>query len=688
MLGRSAALLALVIPLAAAASESRDTLLQHRAAALAVASLMTLAVATGVAVALRERRRSAALDRARAAADAERARLGAQLEHFTRHANDMIFVSDEELRLLDANDRASSALGYGRDELLRMSVRDVRDPETVSDLDEVVRREIEQHALLFETRYRRKDGSTFPVEVSVRVARVDGRRLFFGIARDLTERRRAEQALRESEAKFRATFEGAGVGIALLDADGRIREANPALRAITGSTEDALRGRELAEVAALEPETQRGLRSLLAGERDLLEVPCRCRRPDGTDVDVVLRARSERGASGRIERVVALVEDVSERRRLEAQLLLADRLASVGTLAAGVAHEINNPLAFVLANLDVSLEALRERGGPEEVLRALEDAREGGTRVSEIVRDLRTFARDRGGARARVDVRRTVQSSVNLALPEIRRRARLELDLAEVPPVLGAEHRLGQVFLNLLVNAAQAIPEGGVDRNRIRVATRAASDRVLVEVTDTGAGIPPEVLPRIFDPFFTTKPVGVGTGLGLAIVHTIVTDLGGEIRVRSAPGQGTTFEVELPAAPAPAGSRVAPPPEPAQVRIGRILIVDDEPLVARAVARVLSPPHEVIAAGSGADALARIAGGDRGFDLVLCDLMMPGMSGMDLHERLRTVAPELARRVVFLTGGAAHPDARAFLERARRPFVEKPFDPPALRRVVSSILAA
>jgi CheY-like chemotaxis protein len=386
--------------------------------------------------------------------------------------------------------------------------------------------------------------------------------------------------------------------------------------------------------------------------------------------------------------VVALVEDVSERRRLEAQLLLADRLASVGTLAAGVAHEINNPLAFVLANLDVSLEALRERGGPEEVLRALEDAREGGTRVSEIVRDLRTFARDRGGARARVDVRRTVQSSVNLALPEIRRRARLELDLAEVPPVLGAEHRLGQVFLNLLVNAAQAIPEGGVDRNRIRVATRAASDRVLVEVTDTGAGIPPEVLPRIFDPFFTTKPVGVGTGLGLAIVHTIVTDLGGEIRVRSAPGQGTTFEVELPAAPAPAGSRVAPPPEPAQVRIGRILIVDDEPLVARAVARVLSPPHEVIAAGSGADALARIAGGDRGFDLVLCDLMMPGMSGMDLHERLRTVAPELARRVVFLTGGAAHPDARAFLERARRPFVEKPFDPPALRRVVSSILAA
>jgi CheY-like chemotaxis protein len=211
---------------------------------------------------------------------------------------------------------------------------------------------------------------------------------------------------------------------------------------------------------------------------------------------------------------------------------------------------------------------------------------------------------------------------------------------------------------------------------------------VLVEVVDTGAGIPPELLPRIFDPFFTTKPVGVGTGLGLAIVHTIVTELGGEVRVRSLPGQGSTFEVDLPAARAPGGGDRRESVEPTQFRIGRILLVDDEPLVGRAVARVLSPPHEVILAESGPDALARIEGGDRAFDLVLCDLMMPGMSGMDLHDRLRSIAPELSRRVVFLTGGAANPEARAFLERSQRPFVEKPFDPPALRRVVSAILAA
>jgi PAS domain S-box-containing protein len=688
-LAARAALLGLLLaPAAAAAHESPGSLAQHRGAAAAVGALVTAALAAGAMAALRERHRSRAIDRARAEADAERVRLGAQLEAVTRQANDMIFVADESLRLLDANDRAASALGYEREELLGMSVRDLRDPGTAGDLDGMMRPELGQRALLFETRYRRKDGSTFPVELSVRVTPVGERRFLFAIARDLTERRRAEEALRESEAKFRATFESAGVGIALLDGEGRIREANRALRTVAGSTEEGLRGRALAELAALDPETQRAIGALLAGERDVLEAPCRWRRPDGSEVDAVLRARAGRGRSGSIERVVALVEDVTERKRYEAQLLLADRLASVGTLAAGVAHEINNPLAFVLANLDVSLEVLRERGGPEEVRRALEDAREGASRVREIVRDLRTFARDRGETRTRLDVRRTLRSSINLALPEIRRRARLEVDLAEVPPVLGAEHRLGQVFLNLLVNAAQAIPEGAAERQQIRVATREDAGRVLVEVTDTGAGIPTEILPRIFDPFFTTKPVGVGTGLGLAIVHAIVADLGGEVRVRSVPGQGSTFEVDLPASPDPAGVVRSPAVEPAQVRIGRILLVDDEPLVGRAVARVLSPPHEVVLAESGSDALARIERGDRAFDLVLCDLMMPGMSGMDLHERLRSVAPELLRRLVFLTGGASHPGARAFLERAQRPFVEKPFDPPVLRRVVSAILAA
>jgi two-component system cell cycle sensor histidine kinase/response regulator CckA len=673
-------LAAFLAPAAAAAQETPAAAAEHRIAAIVMGIVLAGAIVAGVAAAVRERRRSAT-------ADAERSLLKARLDFFSRHANDMVFVVDERMRILDANDRAVETLGYSRGELLALRVHDVRDPATASDVEARVSQEIAREALVFETRYRRKDGSLFPVEVSVRMSEVDGHRLFHGIVRDLTDRKRAEDALRASEAKFRAAFDGAGVGIVLLGPDGCVREANPAFRGIVGLADDALRGRELSELAASGGEARDALRALLSGERDAVETPCRLRRADGTLADVVLRARAARDAGSRTGLSVALVEDVSERKRLETQLLLADRLASVGTLAAGVAHEINNPLAFVLANLDVALEALRDRGAPDDLLRTLEDAREGGARVREIVRDLKTFSRDAGGGRAAVDVRRILRSSANLAMPEIRRRGRLELDLAEVPFVLGAEHRLGQVFLNLLINAAQALPPSSPERNRVRAATRLREDgRVVVEVADTGSGIPPEIVGRIFDPFFTTKPVGVGTGLGLAIAHTIVTDLGGEIGVRSEPGHGTTFEVSLPAAPDATATPVPMAPAPSQVRIGRILVVDDEPLVARAVVRVLSPPHEVVSAGSGAEALAHVERGDRSFDVVLCDLMMPEMTGMEVHERLRAISPDLARRVVFLPGGAASERAREFLGRSRQPCVEKPFDPVALRRLVTSML--
>jgi PAS domain S-box-containing protein len=677
---RAAIVAILLAPAAARAHDSDAALSLGEAEAILALGGLAVAMVMGGAVAIRERRRSDAAER-------ERARMRRHLDLVSRHANDMVFVTDAGAHIVDANDRAVATLGYTREELLALDVRALRDPETLGDFEEILRRQIEREALVFETRYRRKDGSVFPVEVSVRVSELGGQKVFVGIARDLTERKASEEALRASEAKFRAAFEGAGIGIVLIGPDGLIREANPAFRAIAGEPEEALRGRDLRELSA-GAGARRALDAVLGGARDSVEEPCHCRRRDGAQVDVVFRARAVRDGAGKLALVVALVQDVSEAKRLESQLFLADRLASVGTLAAGVAHEINNPLAFVLANLDVALEALRARGAPEDVLRALEDAREGGGRVREIVRDLKTFSRDVGGAPQRLDVCRILRSSVHLAMPEMRRRARVELDLGDVPAVLGAEHRLGQVFLNLLINAAQAIPEGVPERHRIRVAARGdAAGRAVIEISDTGVGIPPELLGRIFDPFFTTKPVGIGTGLGLAIGHAIVTELGGEIHVRSEPGKGTAFEVVLPAAPGGPGSQAPRVAAPAQVRLGRILVIDDEPLVGRAVVRVLSPPHEVVADGSARAALDRIEGGDRGFDVLLCDLMMPGMSGMELHERLRQIAPDLARRVVFLTGGASSDTVQRFLEETPQRFVEKPFDPGALRRLVTSLLA-
>jgi len=231
------------------------------------------------------------------------------------------------------------------------------------------------------------------------------------------------------------------------------------------------------------------------------------------------------------------------------------------------------------------------------------------------------------------------------------------------------------VFLNLIVNAAQAIQEGQVERNRIQLSTRLDGRKVIVEVTDTGSGMPPEVLRKLFTPFFTTKPVGTGTGLGLSICHRIVTGMGGQIAVESQLGQGTTFRVTLPVADLErsAPSRPVAPRLPDATRRGRILIVDDEAFVAKALGRTLSREHDVTLISRAAEALARIGGGER-FDIILCDLMMPEMTGMDLYAELAGSTPEQAERMIFMTGGAFTPTARAFLDRVPNQRIEKPFD--------------
>jgi CheY-like chemotaxis protein len=271
--------------------------------------------------------------------------------------------------------------------------------------------------------------------------------------------------------------------------------------------------------------------------------------------------------------------------------------------------------------------------------------------------------------------------------------------------VLGSRARLEQVFANLLVNAAQAIPEGSAAGNEVAVSVGTApSGEVVAEVRDTGAGMTPEVRARIFEPFFTTRPVGAGAGLGLAICHGIVADLGGRIEVESEPGQGTTVRVVLPpmapgaaaALPAvvaptgPAAPAPAPPPADAWAALppdGRVLLVDDDALIGKVVVRSLAGGPEVVALEDGREALRRLLAGER-FDVVLCDLMMPDFSGMDLHAALQAARPDLAAQVIFVTGGAFTPRARDFLASVRNECLKKPFEPAALRRLVARRLAA
>jgi CheY-like chemotaxis protein len=364
-----------------------------------------------------------------------------------------------------------------------------------------------------------------------------------------------------------------------------------------------------------------------------------------------------------------------------------------------VAHEINNPLAYVTGNLSYALEVLQplaeQRGGGEaaspvvepvtESIGVLRDALEGAERASQIVRDLKVFSRTDDERRAPVQLSKAIVGALKLAEPHIRYRARLVTRLADLPPVLANEARLAQVFLNLLVNAAQAIPEGQPDAHQITVETRLVPpDRVVAEVSDTGSGIPPDTLKRIFDPFFTTKPVGVGTGLGLAICHSTVAALGGEIEVRSKVGKGSTFRISLPitgatdVAESPAIAVRAP-------RRARILVVDDEPKVCTALERMLASEHDAVSETDPHQAVRRIRAGEH-FDLILSDLSMRQMSGIELLGTISSIAPELARRTLFVTGGALTPAAAAFLDERSDRVLEKPLTPEAVRSAVARAL--
>ncbi|MFY0564635.1 two-component regulator propeller domain-containing protein [Archangium lansingense] len=402
----------------------------------------------------------------------------------------------------------------------------------------------------------------------------------------------------------------------------------------------------------------------------------------------------------RTAELASLNEDLEDRlQELQAtreRLVHAEKMAAVGTLAAGVGHELNNPLAFVISNVHYVATEVRdmaargeERERWAEVEQAISEALQGTERMRRIIQDLKTFSRVEPERDQLVEVHAALDLALSIAAAEVRHRARVVKDYGPVPAVLGDETRLGQVFLNLLINAAQAIPEGQAGQHEIRVTTSQDEQGwVVVSVSDTGTGIPPEVLSRIFEPFFTTKPVGVGTGLGLSICHSYVQAMGGDIRVRSEVGRGTTFEVVLRSAleNSPVVSTGSATASERKGPRGRLLVIDDEPLLLAALSRTLAPEHEVAAFRGARPALERLRAGER-YSLILCDVMMPEMTGLELYETLVRELPGQAERVVFLTGGAFSEEARAFLATTQRPCLDKPFEPEALRARIHALLA-
>jgi two-component system, cell cycle sensor histidine kinase and response regulator CckA len=393
------------------------------------------------------------------------------------------------------------------------------------------------------------------------------------------------------------------------------------------------------------------------------------------------------------DRLCTVIEQIilsSERKRLAARAVELERIRSLGLLVAGVAHEINNPLTYVLGNLELA--AARQKNllaSPgnlsiaAKMFENIESARDGAERIAFIVRLLSTFVRGSGDDTHAVDVLRAIDAATRLAMQNIRTRARLRLELGMLPLVHANEARLAQVFLNLLMNAAQAIPEGAPDKHEIHVKASQEGSKVVIAIADTGCGIAPELTSRIFEPFYTTKPADQGTGLGLSISRDVIVSFGGTITVASELGRGATFRIELPVASdaavedlAAAHKSVSPAPCLEQ----RILVLDDEPLIGDFLVGALDG-HHVEVTTDGSEALKVVADGS--FDLVLCDLRMPRMSGIEFYGELRRRRPDLASCFVLMTGAAIDEELRVFLSGNAVPVLRKPFDMNELNQCVA-----
>lgn len=516
---------------------------------------------------------------------------------------------------------------------------------------------------------------------------------------------RMDQHIAERERWFSTTLRAIADGVVACDANQRVTFLNAAAERMLGVTEGKARGRLVGDLLAQGGE---GVPAVLQAleQRSPTELSFEAEQYSSGKALMLQGTAAPIIHSDRVLGAVLVLHDVTEQRRRDEQLALTDRLSSLGTLVASVAHEINNPLAYTIGNLGLAAADLEKLEGQvqgaqlrdalQRVIRGLRDAEEGAGRVANTVKELRAFGRMEERSQRAVDPRACVDWALRLTGNQLLHQARLLTSLREVPKVNANELKLSQVIVNLLTNAVQALT-GEREDNEVRVSTWTDEDgSAIIEVEDNGRGMTEEVSASVFEPFFTTKAAGHGTGLGLSICRNIVHGFGGQISVDSAPGNGSRFRVRLPAAsedlPSTVGSPASTPPPPGP-RAGitglmpKLLLIDDEPMIRSLVSRLLSGRFRVITAEGVRAALAALNQATD-FDAILCDLMMPGESGMDFFAVVRRLYPDLLPRVAFITGGAVTPDTSKFLETAARPVLNKPFNTQSLNAFVEQIAAA
>ncbi|MBV8756486.1 MAG: PAS domain S-box protein [Deltaproteobacteria bacterium] len=601
------------------------------------------------------------------------------------HSAEAIAMTNENWIVEYVSPAAERILGYPASEVIGTSSATRAHPDDAAHYEAPKIGETRLNV----ARVRHRDGRWLWIESSTTNLTHDPAvRAYVTNYRDITERYTAQEALRRSEESFRALFERSPVAT-FVHRDGNCIYANDAAAAMLGYDVAAqLVGRPVLDFVHPDERAWVRARQLDVAQHGQNEPhESHMVRRDGRVITI--NANGVRIDFDGSPCNVVFVRDVTERHEMFTRAAVADRMVTVGTLAAGVAHEINNPLAYVTSNLEILAHDVPKllageptRVSKHELTTLVHEAREGVDRVSAIVRELRALARPEDEPLGPVDVTQVLASAIKIANAEIRHRARIvERYGPALPHVQAHASRLAQVFINLLVNAAQAMPETRSPNNEIRLRADVDGERVVVEIEDTGAGIPASIIHRIFDPFFTTKAAGVGMGLGLAISQQIVTAMHGEISVTSTPGVGTTFRVVLPAA-ASRSRRTSPmPAQAAPAPGGRILLVDDEPSIGRVIALLLSDDHEVVTVTRAREALERISAGEE-FDVILCDLMMPEVSGIELYDMM---SPADRARIVFMTGGAFTQQAREFLASSNRPRLQKPFTEKDVRTAIERV---
>jgi len=599
-------------------------------------------------------------------------------------------------RLRINSKRWEELLGWPAEELTSRSALEFIHPQDIERTKAAAQQLRDGAGLVeFENRYRTRSGEYLWLQWNALPSPERG--YIFASVRDITQARTDRAGMEEKSRILEMTEEIAGVGFWRVDLTTGETTWTPRVYEIYGRDPNSPAPPVEEGIEGYHPEDRTLVAESVQGaveRQERFDFTARILRPDGEVRHVESSGVAEVDDGGEVVAIYGVMRDVTRQREMEAQLNHSERMASLGTLAAGVAHEINNPLTWLAGNLDLLREQLSQGGdeGPtpmSDLVDLTEAAITAGTRIRDIVRGLRDFSQESVG-RIPVRVADLVETATAMADAEIRHSAQLTVDVDPEATILCDQTQISQVLVNLLVNAAHAIPEGRASENRISIHVERRNERVIIKVGDTGAGIPEALRHRIFEPFFTTKAVGRGTGLGLSIVHGIVERHGGTISVESEPGVCTTFKISLPSAeqhevkaiPIPSSGdpepRVGRGEDPTPEKLPVLLVVDDEPTLLRLVSRAAAPFARVLTADSGVTAIKLLLE-QPDIEAVCCDLMMPDTSGVEVWNWIHDNRPELLPSVLLMTGGTFTPETQRFARERQTAMLEKPFGLSELR---------